>query len=86
MIIGASIEQLEDNFSVSLDKQGSERSFTLTPKTESTFSSLTLSFKAGKLTGMSLLDSLEQRTDIQFVNPRYNGKLSDSLFIYQPDN
>lgn len=86
MIIGASIEQLAENFSVSLKKQGSERAFTLVPKEGGAFSKLTLYFKAGKLTGMALVDSLEQTTEIEFIQPRYNGKLPDSLFVYREED
>jgi outer membrane lipoprotein carrier protein len=80
MIISASIEQLAKQYDVSVKKQGNSREFLLTPKTESAFTQMALTFVWGKLTAMRLTDTLEQTTQIDFVNPKYNGKFDDALF------
>lgn len=84
MILGASIEQLQKNFAVELNKQGIERSFILTPKNDaSNFSELVLHFKQGKLIGMALTDALEQRTEIQFINTNYKPTFSPDEFVFK---
>lgn len=87
MILGASIEQLDENFDVAISKNGIERSFILTPKqVGGNFSELVLHFKQGKLVGMALTDTLDQRTDIQLVKPNYKPKFPAQYFTYQePD-
>ncbi|GAB3381179.1 outer membrane lipoprotein chaperone LolA [Spongiibacter taiwanensis] len=84
MILGASIEQLDSNFDVAISKNGIERSFILTPKEEGgNFSQLVLHFNQGKLIGMALVDTLEQRTDIKLIKPDYKPKFPAQHFTFQ---
>lgn len=85
MIIGATIEQLSEQFSVHLSKRGKERRFILTPKQESPFTELTLLFNRGKLQAMHFVDALEQTTILTLKNVQYADKLDDSLFVYRSD-
>lgn len=85
MIIGASIEQLDNQFEVKLHKHDALREFTLIPKAAQMFSEMTLRFRWGKLIAMELRDNLEQRTIIEFVSPKYNDKLPSSLFQFDPE-
>ena len=82
MVIGASIEQLDRQFTVRVEKNGSEREFILTPRQEGPFTTLSLVFDSGKLVGMKMRDSLGQGTEIQFEKAKYNGKLAPSLFEF----
>lgn len=82
MIIGASIEQLQNQFEVALNKEGALREFILTPKSPGMFSEMTLRFRQGKLIGMAMRDNLEQRTEIRFSSARYNKPLAAALFRY----
>lgn len=84
MILGASIEQLQKNFVVELKKQGAEHRFVLTPKNDAgNFSELVLHFNQGKLTAMALIDALEQRTEITFINANYNPEFSADEFVFK---
>ncbi|MGJ8686652.1 MAG: outer membrane lipoprotein chaperone LolA [Spongiibacteraceae bacterium] len=85
MIVGASIEQLSEQFSVQLIKKGKERQFILTPKQESPFTELTLRFNRGKLRAMHFVDALEQTTILTLKDVKYANKLNDSLFVYHGD-
>jgi outer membrane lipoprotein carrier protein len=82
MIIGASIDQLAADYLVSVIKSGNTREFVLTPKQQGAFSEMRLLFNMGKLSGMRLTDTLEQTTQIEFVEPKYNVKFDANMFEF----
>ncbi|WP_269618245.1 outer membrane lipoprotein chaperone LolA [Zhongshania sp. BJYM1] len=82
MIIGASIDQLAADYDVSVIKSGNTREFVLLPKQPGAFSEMRLLFTMGKLTGMRLKDTLEQTTQIDFIEPKYNGKFDAKTFEF----
>lgn len=82
MIIGASIDQLAADYVVNVIKSGNTREFVLTPKQQGAFSEMRLLFNMGKLSGMRLTDTLEQTTQIDFVEPKYNLKFDAKMFEF----
>ena len=70
MIIGASIDQLAADY------------FVLVPKQQGAFSEMRLLFNMGKLSGMRLTDTLEQTTQIDFIDPKYNVKFDSKMFEF----
>ncbi|MFT7403848.1 outer membrane lipoprotein chaperone LolA [Zhongshania sp.] len=82
MIIGASIDQLAADYDVRVIKSASTREFVLIPKQQGTFSEMRLVFNMGKLTGMRLVDTLEQTTQIDFVDAKYNIKFDPKTFEF----
>jgi outer membrane lipoprotein carrier protein len=82
MIIGASIEQLAADYDVKVIKSATTREFVLIPTQRGGFSEMRLLFNMGKLTGMRLVDTLEQTTQIDFVEPKYNVKFDPKTFQF----
>ncbi len=85
LIFAASAKELAENYDITVQKvkQGGT-SFILKPHSSDLFSELTLQFRGESLVGMVLLDNLEQRTEIQFIDPEYNLRLPSSLFQFSP--
>lgn len=82
MILSASREQLDAQFKVRLQTEGSTQRYVLQPVDEQMYRQLALRFDDGKLVGMELIDNLEQHTHIRFVAPHYNPSLGDALFHF----
>jgi outer membrane lipoprotein carrier protein len=82
IIIGASIDQLSEDYKVTVIKSAAAREFVLVPKQQGGFSEMRLLFNMGKLTGMRLVDALEQITQIDFVEPKYNVKFDPKTFEF----
>ena len=85
MIIGASIDQLAADYNVSVIKGGNTREFILIPKQQGAFTEMRLMFNMGKLIGMRLTDTLEQTTQIDFIEPKYNVKFDSTLFEFNEE-
>jgi outer membrane lipoprotein carrier protein len=58
--------------------------FELRPKMSSNFVLIKLGFHQRQIQVMDLVDQLGHTTRIQFLNPRFNMKLSSALFTFKP--
>jgi outer membrane lipoprotein carrier protein len=79
-------EQVNQQFVVNQLVDGNTQSFTLKPKAaESMYDVIQLSFSAGVLTHISLLDSLGQKSEVRFTKTEVNPKLDNKVFeMIQP--
>lgn len=59
--------------------------FELKPKNpDNSLEQVNMTFQAGRLLGMELLDAMGQRTKVQFSGTQINPVLTDSLFKFEP--
>ncbi|CAA0088807.1 Outer-membrane lipoprotein carrier protein [Zhongshania aliphaticivorans] len=86
MIIGASIDELAADYSVTVVKSDNSREFILIPKQQGAFLEMRLLFSMGKFTGMRLVDTLEQTTQIDFIKPKYNIEFDEKTFEFNQEN
>lgn len=72
-----------DRSASGLDNTDTQVTYELLPIEEKgLFSRLTISFRAGKIEAMSLVDSFEQQTYIAFSDVKINPVIDDSLFTF----
>lgn len=84
LILFENSTELEKSFDVEYRKQGGMETFLLTPKTKDTlFETLTLTFINSKFSKISLQDSLNQKTIINFQNTKFNSQIKDALFNFK---
>lgn len=87
LILSGEVDALAEQYQIDLDKDASSEQliFSLSPKQEGgVFSQLLLRFKAEKLQSMTLVDSFQQRTLINFSDLVYNSDIPDALFEFSP--
>lgn len=83
LILGGDISALEEGFTIArIASQDS--AYALTPKSEGgLFTTIEFHFTEDKLlSGMTILDSLQQKTEIVFEGASINGKIDESLFDF----
>ncbi len=64
MILGEGGHQLRDRYQIRSRRQGDQERFVLVPRQESPFTELSIVFESEQLSGIEMMDSLGQRTDI----------------------
>ncbi|MDD7805318.1 MAG: outer membrane lipoprotein chaperone LolA [Endozoicomonas sp. (ex Botrylloides leachii)] len=81
-LLSGNARKFLQNYSVTVEQQRAERSFTLRPLSinDTLFKSLTLHFKEGKLIGFSMLDGLGNHNKIDLENVMVNQPINDSRF------
>lgn len=89
MLLSSSTKSLANSFNiVKLKKPGSGLWFKLTPKAKSSqevaYRWIAIHFVAGQLTTMHIVDSLEQKTVINFSNILFNPQISPKTFVFNP--
>lgn len=86
LLLSGEIDDLSESYEVSsFNISDQVKQFHLTPKTpDSLFETLRLTFAEGILVQMHLLDSLGQRSSLEFSNVKVNPSLSKSLFQFTP--
>lgn len=83
LILSGDLQTLSDSFDIHR-KAEAEQDFVLTPRGEqSLFASLSLTFTAGELTDMRLLDSLGQETHFALLGVQQNPALADGKFQFE---
>ena len=94
LLLSGELDQITRQYQVNLvsetNKQTSPTqalSFELSPLSEKDsklFSRLTIDFRAGVIQSMTMLDSFDQHTSIEFSDVKLNPELDDSLFQFTP--
>ena len=86
LLLSGEVDDLAESYEVtSFAISETVRQFHLTPKTpDSLFETLRLTFAGDTLVQMHLLDSLGQRSSLEFNNVKVNPSLSKSLFQFTP--
>ncbi len=84
LLLSGEVAKINQQYIIRQEMSGEDiTQFTLQPRVEgSLFRELTISFKAGKLATMSMLDSFDQRTRIGFSSVKVNQTLDDELFRF----
>ncbi len=81
-ILGGDAKVLREDFDVSIDAQ---QSYVLVPRKDNAgFASLHLRLQSGVVTGMKILDNLNQRIEIEFHNVDSTSPLSPADFEFVP--
>lgn len=80
MILGGDVEKIAQSYLV----QQSEDGFEFRPKSDGVFSVASITFKAGLPSNLSILDTLGQRTVIEFSNAKADLPINDSKFEFIP--
>jgi len=86
MLFSGEVEGLSDSYDIdSVQLNDNSWQFRLIPKQpDSLFEELRLTFNKDTLTQMHMLDSLGNRSSLEFNNVQINGKLDDALFQFTP--
>lgn len=91
LLLTGDTEQLSSAFLVDFDEPETEAAdserchFRLTPRDDqSLYRELKLLLKDGLPTGITIIDSLDQRTLISFDNAVLNGEIGANLFTFEP--
>lgn len=84
LLLSGEVAHIEQSFVVREEGQGTAQStFVLEPKAaDSLVRQLQFTFKAGEISGMRIVDDLQQRTDIVFSDVVLNGRIDDSVFKF----
>ena len=84
LLLSGDVSQIQDNFDITFKEGGNVVDFILKPKSKDTlFDSLLLSFRAGVLNDMQLIDSIGQRTNILFLAVKMNQPVDDAQFTFE---
>ncbi|OEC35951.1 outer membrane lipoprotein carrier protein [Pseudomonas cuatrocienegasensis] len=84
LLLSGDVSQIQDNFDITFKEGGNVVDFILKPKSKDTlFDSLRLSFRAGVLNDMQLIDSIGQRTNILFLAVKMNQPVDDAQFTFE---
>ncbi|MBU1329425.1 MAG: outer membrane lipoprotein chaperone LolA [Gammaproteobacteria bacterium] len=84
LLLSGDVSQIQDNFDITFKEGGNVVDFILKPKSKDTlFDSLRLSFRAGVLNDMQLIDSIGQRTNILFLAVKMNEPVDDAQFTFE---
>lgn len=85
LLLSGEVESLMVSYDVVEQQVEQLRVFDLQPKDpDSLFERLKLTFSGDRLVQMHLVDSLGQRSSVEFINPQTNIKLSAELFHFTP--
>ena len=86
LLLSGEVEGLSDSYEIdSIQLDDKVWQFQLTPKQpDSLFEQLRLTFSGDTLVQMHLLDSLGQRSSLEFNNIEINPKLKDEMFSFVP--
>jgi len=86
LLLSGEVDGLSDSYEVESVQLGDEVwQFQLTPKApDSLFEQLRLTFSGDTLVQMHLLDSLGQRSSLEFNNVKMNPQLKDKMFTFVP--
>lgn len=86
LLLSGEVEGLADSYEIdSIQLDDKVWQFQLTPKQpDSLFEQLRLTFSGDTLVQMHLLDSLGQRSSLEFNNIKMNPKLKDKMFSFVP--
>jgi outer membrane lipoprotein carrier protein len=86
MLLSGEVEGLSESYEISsVQLAGKGWQFQLIPKQpDSLFSQLKLTFSGDTLVQMHILDSLGQRSSLEFHNIKINPQLDDKMFIFVP--
>lgn len=86
LLLSGEVAEISRQYTVEIQASDKEAlSFTLMPNnSDSLFKQLTISFKRGELAAMSLKDSFDQLTRINFDTVQRNTDIDDQLFIFSP--
>jgi len=86
MLFSGEVEGLSDSYDIdSVQLNDDSWQFRLIPKQpDSLFEELRLTFNKDMLTQMHMLDSLGNRSSLEFNNVQINGKLDETLFQFTP--
>lgn len=83
LLLSGDVSQIQGNFDITFKEGGNVVDFILKPKSKDTlFDSLRLSFRAGVLNDMQLIDSIGQRTNILFLAVKMNQPVDDAQFTF----
>lgn len=80
MILGEGGHRLRDRYRIRAVKQTGGERFVLTPRADSPFSELSILFEGQRLTGIEMLDSLGQRTEISISELDTESELPSETF------
>lgn len=85
LILSGDMPRIRANYDVTLEKGSAGDYFKLVPKQKGAlFNSLTLLFSGKAVSRLTLLDNLDQKTEIQFSAVVENPSLNDSQFQFVP--
>jgi outer membrane lipoprotein carrier protein len=85
ILLSSSAQEIKQNFIIKRLQQDPGVWFELKSKTgDSLFQTVQLQFIDDKLNAMYIVDSLEQKTKINFLNVKLNQPLDDQTFIFVP--
>lgn len=85
LLLSGEVANIDKNFVVSKKEQDSGKTtFILQPRrTDSLLRQLSLTFKADAISGMRIVDDLQQRTDIEFSDVVVNAEIDASVFEFE---
>lgn len=85
LLLSGEVANIDKNFVVRQTKQDAGKvTFILEPRrADSLVRQLSLTFKAEAITGMSIVDDLQQRTDIEFSDIVVNAKIDAGVFEFE---
>lgn len=84
LLLSGDVSEIAENFAITSTEADNVVDFTLIPRAaDSLFDSLRLSFRAGVINDMQLVDSVGQRTNILFSAVKLNQELPEDLFTFE---
>lgn len=83
LLLSGNPAQINQNFNIT-QPNPAKNYFVLKPKTQSAFSSLSISFNGGKPVMMVISDSLGQTTSVKFSNIKLNQSIAANQFSFTP--
>lgn len=83
LLLSGDVSKISQSFDITAKESGNVIDFVLKPRTKDTlFDSLRLSFRAGLINDMQLVDSVGQRTNILFTGVKANEPVAASKFKF----
>lgn len=84
LLLSGDASEIRDGFAVTMTQQGNTVHYRLTPNDNSQlFESLQFSYRAQRLTAMSIDDATGQTTEITFRQQRINQPLPEHTFLFE---
>ncbi len=84
LILTGDLSSFERDYNIQYFKEDDNETFILLPKKEQNFKSIKFVFENGELKEMLMLDQLDQKTHINFLNLKLNKSIPEKLFRFQP--
>lgn len=85
LLLSGEVERIAERYAISATSEGNINRFVLAPRQgDNVFSELSISFQAGVLQRMELVDNFAQRTTIDFSKVVANTAVADVLFQFTP--